>query len=102
MFSPNDIGLRFPLKYVNYHGRYSICDSQGNELFLIGVVRPSIEAQQWLEEWGKAICDMFNSKGSNGKSQPELETSIPLQETPDHQIPVKRKRGRPRKNPVSA
>ena len=60
IFSPHDAGLEFPLHHKLYHGRTVICDARGCELFLMSVVRPSIEAREMLEDWAKAICNKFN------------------------------------------
>lgn len=110
MFSPKDKGLALPLQCVNYHGRNAICDKHGHELFLIDVIRPSIEAKEWLAEWGQAICDKFNNERDESK---ELITSgeekfgspslCPEKARVTHSISLqtnifKRGRGRPKKN----
>ena|SRR3990167_7893502 len=105
MFGPKDAGLRLPLHMNMYHGRRVICDVDGRELFKIDVIRTSGEAWKMLDEWGKAICDRFNSKleeeivepiltvnsvkvnGENGKKESRSVDDII----------VKRKPGRPRK-----
>jgi len=60
MFGPKDEGLQLPLQGKLYHGRRVICDAAGNELFILEVVRPSIEAREMLDEWMAAICEKFN------------------------------------------
>ena len=77
MFSPTDVGLQYPLTWKNYHGRIVICSQDGRELFLMEMIRPSIEAKRWIEEWAKAICD----KVRNGNKpviiyEPTLESAI--------------------------
>jgi len=91
MFSPKDSGLQLPLNGKLYHGRSVICDAVGNELFILEVIRPSIEARRMLGEWVEAICGKFNGKEQIAQQeQPPLVSSDP--------VPVvKRGRGRPRK-----
>ena len=106
MFSPNDIGLQYPLQYKMCHGRHTVCDKDGRELFLIDVVRPSREARVWIEEWGKAICEKFNPIMEEANNLSNLKTDsldgtrlrVPSDPT-QGKIPIKRKRGRPRKHP---
>ena len=92
MFSPKDSGLQLPLNGKLYHGRNVICDAVGNELFILEVIRPSIEARQMLAEWVEAICEKFN----NGKT-PIIQQMEPSVVVPDPVPIVKRGRGRPRK-----
>ena len=92
MFSPKDSGLQLPLNGKLYHGRSVICDAVGNELFILEVIRPSIEARQMLSEWVEAICEKFN----NGKTA-IVQQEQPLSVSSEPVLVVKRGRGRPRK-----
>ena len=98
MFSPTDSGLELPLQYKTYHGRTVVCDNGGNELFIMEVIRPSLEARQALEDWAKAICEKFN--GEKPLDLIPVPAAIPEQvaNNGDDPAPVKRKRGRPRKS----
>ena len=96
MFSPNDSGLTLPLQYKTYHGRTMVCDNGGNELFLMEVIRQSIEARQMLEEWAKAICGKFN--GEKLIDPVPAPIAAPIEDNGKEPILIKRKRGRPRKN----
>jgi len=96
MFSPKDSGLQLPLQGKLYHGRRVICDAVGNELFILELIRPSIEAKQMLDEWMEAICEKFNN-GKNPLVAHDVQAEVVPEPTP---LPVpirKRGRGRPRK-----
>ena len=107
MFSPKDSGLQLPLQGKLYHGRRVICDAVGNELFILELIRPSIEAKQMLDEWMEAICEKFNVANSGIISKEVYEkigsaifsnqVEVPEQIGVEVKVPIKRKRGRPRK-----
>lgn len=106
MFSPKDNGLKYPLQLVIYNGRHTICSADGMELFLIDLIRPSLEAKEMLKEWGENICEKFNN-ANNGhlKQEVKVEHSL-VSSAPEHILTsnistketklVKRGRGRPK------
>lgn len=98
MFSPKDSGLQLPLTHKLYHGRRVICDAVGNELFLLEMIRSSIDAKQMLDEWMQAICDKFNGTSQTEKKEvvPDPQPVQGVQSMPEP--PKKRGRGRPRKS----
>lgn len=100
MFSPNDKGLKYPLRWKQYHGRVVILSDDGRELFLLEIIRPSREAKIWIEEWAQKICDQVK------KENPIIHVPTLIDKMKKEDIAIeekrpielhKRGRGRPRK-----